>query len=88
MLIFVESGLSARKFGRNDGSPAVSGGFRCDFEGSACDPAPKREYKRKAAVRGGFAPGPGRAMGSGVRSGFRGGDVLPGRRARRDARGY
>ena len=76
MLILVESGLSARKFGRNDRSPAVSGGFRSDFEGSACDPAPKREYKRKAAVRGGFAPGPGRAIGSGGRSGFGGDDVM------------
>ena len=61
-------------------------GFRRDFEGSACDPAPKPEFKCKAAVRGGFAPGSGRATGSGVLSGFGGGDVRPSRRARRDAR--
>ena len=53
MLILVECGLSARKFGRNDRSPAVPPGFRRDFEGSGGTPVPKREYKRKAAVRGG-----------------------------------
>ena len=50
------------------------------------NPAAKCELKYKAAVRGGFAPGPGCAIGSGVRSGFGGGDVLPSRRARREAR--
>ena len=64
MLNLAGAGLSARKFGRNDWSPAVPRGFRRDFEGSTCDPVPKR----------------------GVRSGFGGGDVLPGRRARREAR--
>ena len=86
MLILVENGLSARKFGRNDRSPDVSPGFRRDFEGSAYDPATKREFRCKAAVRGGFAPGPSRATGSGVRSAFGGGDVRPGRRARCEAR--
>ena len=50
------------------------------------NPAAKCELKYKAAVRGGFRPGSGRAMRSGVRSGFGCGDVLPGRGARRDAR--
>ena len=53
MLILAENRLSGSKFGRNDRSPAVSPGFRRDFQGSGGTPAPKREYKRKAAVRGG-----------------------------------
>ena len=64
--------------------------FRAAFEAISKDPLAIRRRNANTSARppsgGGFAPGPGRAVGSGVRSGFGGGDVLPGRRARREAR--
>ena len=61
-----KAGFRAQNFGRIDRSPAVSLGFRRDFEESGGTPAAKCELNYKAAVRGGFAPGLSRAIGGGT----------------------